>query len=119
MTIRQPETIERDAHPMTAGEFRKMALELPEAAAGAHGGHADFRAGGKIFASLGPDEAWGMVKLTHVRAEPAAFEPFNGAWGRWGCTKVHLAEAERSTVQRALAAAWRNTAPKRLARPQE
>jgi hypothetical protein len=110
---------------MTADKFRTMALELPEAVEGAHMGHADFRIGGKIFASLGPDESWGMVKLSpdqqadHVRAEPAAFEPFNGAWGRSGCTKVHLAEAKRPSVRRALAAAWQNTAPKRRARPKE
>ena len=27
-------------------------------------GHPDFRVAGKIFATLGPGEAWGMVKLT-------------------------------------------------------
>ena len=27
-------------------------------------GHPDFRVKGKIFATLGPDETWGMVKLT-------------------------------------------------------
>ena len=48
---------------MTADEFRGLALDLPEAVEGAHMGHPDFRVGGKIFASLGPDEAWGMVKL--------------------------------------------------------
>lgn len=48
---------------MTAAEFRILALSLPEATEAAHVGHPDFRIRGKIFATLGPDEAWGMVKL--------------------------------------------------------
>jgi hypothetical protein len=106
---------------MTADEFRALALSLPEAVEGAHMGHADFRVRGKIFATLGPDEGWGMVKLTpetqgtFVRGEPDAFQPFNGAWGRRGCTRVLLDAAEESSTRQALIAAWRNTAPKRLA----
>src|SRR5262245_20824159 len=49
---------------MTAEEFRSLALSLPETAEGAHMGHPDFRVGGRIFATLGPGEAWSMVKLT-------------------------------------------------------
>jgi hypothetical protein len=48
-------------------------------------GHADFRVGGRVFATLGwPDEQWGMVKLTPeqqkvlVQAEPAVFVPVKG-----------------------------------------
>ena len=110
---------------MTADEFRSLALGLPEASEGAHMGHADFRVRGKIFATLGPDEDWGMVKLTpteqasFVRTEPDVFEPIKGAWGRRGCTKVTLAAAEELTVRHALIAAWRSTAPKRLVQEHE
>ncbi len=106
---------------MTAEEFRSLALSLPAAAEDAHMGHPDFRVRGKIFATLGPDEDWAMVKLTPdqqaalVRAEPEVFEPFGGAWGGRGYTKVCLAAAHEATVRPALIAAWRNTAPKRLA----
>lgn len=49
---------------MTPSQFRHIALSLPDAVEGAHMGHADFRVGGKIFATLGhPDAAWGMVQL--------------------------------------------------------
>ena len=48
---------------MTADKFRSLALSLPEVCESAHLGHPDFRVGGKIFATLGPDEVWGMVKL--------------------------------------------------------
>ena len=49
---------------MTADEFRSLALSFPETSENAHMGHPDFRVRGKIFATLGPDEDWGMVKLT-------------------------------------------------------
>ena len=35
---------------MTPAAFRKLALSLEGAMEGAHGGHPDFRAGGKVFA---------------------------------------------------------------------
>ena len=60
---------------MTAEEFRSIAISLPEALEDEHMGHPDFRVRGKIFATLGPEERWGMVKLTpeqqavFVRAE--------------------------------------------------
>lgn len=73
---------------MIADEFRAIALSLPEASEGAHMDHPNFRVGGKIFATLGPEEEWGMVKLlpdqqaAYMRAEPGVFEPAKGAWGR-------------------------------------
>ncbi len=84
----------------------------------------DFRVrGGKIFATLAyPDKKWGMVKLTpeqqeeFVRAEPVVFEPVKGGWGRGGATSVRLESAKKKTVRPAMAAAWCNAAPKRLAR---
>ncbi len=110
---------------MTADEFRSMALSLPEASEHEHMSHPDFRVRGKIFATLGPDEEWGMVKLTppqqraFVREEPKIFQRFNGAWGARGCTKVLLLPATEDAVRRALVAAWRNTAPKHLAQQLE
>ncbi len=106
---------------MTEEKFRRLALSLPEVAEGAHMGHADFRVGGKTFATLGwPDAEWGMVKLTpdeqvlRVEAEPEAFRPVSGAWGRRGYTNVRLAVMSEASLRSALQAAWRNTAPKRL-----
>jgi hypothetical protein len=107
---------------MTADEFRQLALSLPEAAEQAHMNHPDFRVRGKIFATLGyPEDNCGMVKLTpeqqalFVRSEPAVFQPVKGGWGKRGCTNVCLANASAASVRQALTAAWRNTAPKRLA----
>src|SRR5260370_12429540 len=68
--------------PMTANDFRRLALSFPETSERAHMGHPDFRVGGKIFATLGyPDDDWAMVKLTpleqemFVKSHPAVFDP--------------------------------------------
>jgi hypothetical protein len=106
---------------MSASRFRRIALALPEVVEGEHQGHADFRVGKRVLATLGyPDQAWGMVKLTSdqqamlVEAEPDVFRPVPGGWGRRGSTNVRLAKADAATLQGALAMAWRNIAPKSL-----
>jgi len=112
--------------PMTADTFRDLALAIPGAVEQAHMDHPDFRLHGKIFASLGaPDDGWGMVKLTpaqqasFLKKAPRMFKPCNGAWGRQGCTNVHLESAREAVLQSALAAAAGNMqvlAPKRRKR---
>ena len=104
---------------MTADTFRKMALEYPGAVESSHMNHPDFRAGGRIFSTLGfPDENWGMLKLTpeqqlaFVSKAPAVFNPCNGAWGRNGATNVHLASATKSDLKPAFDAAWTNATTK-------
>ncbi len=106
---------------MTSDEFRHLALSFPETEESSHMGHPDFRVCGKIFAAIAPDGERGMVKLNPeqqaaiIRIEAAAFEPAAGGWGRNGSTMVTFAVAEEDIVRQALAQAWRNTAPKRLA----
>jgi hypothetical protein len=105
---------------MTVDDFRSLALSLPEASECAHMGHPDFRVRGKIFATIWPDEGWGMVKLTpdqqalFVQAERAVFVPVKGGWGRKGATNVRLESANPTSVRNALVTAWRNVAPKTL-----
>jgi hypothetical protein len=106
---------------MSLNRFRRIALGLPRVIEGSHQGHADFRAGKRIFATLGyPDQDWGMVKLTPeqqsvlVDAEPAMFRPVPGGWGKQGSTHVLLAKADAATLQSALTLAWTNVAPKSL-----
>ena len=105
---------------MTADEFRELALSFPEACESSHMGHPDFRVRGKIFATLWPDEQYGMVKLMPddqaivCRGEPAVFAPVKGGWGKRGSTTVLLAKADEASVRGALLAAWRKAAPKRL-----
>ena len=97
---------------MTAEVFRKLALAQTGAVESAHGDHPDFRAGGRVFASLGyPDDAHGMVKLTPehqaalIEKAPHIFSPCKGVWGRRGATAVHLPSATKPHVATALESA--------------
>jgi hypothetical protein len=105
---------------MNPAKFRELALALPEAVEAAHMGHPDFRVRGKIFATLGPDGSWGMVKLTPPQQQEFlsiagdTFSSISGAWGRGGATKVTLRGAREASVKRALRIAWSNTAPRKL-----
>jgi len=105
---------------MTINEFRALALSFPETEESSHMDHPDFRVGGKIFATIAPDQVRGMAKLTPVQQEtimriaPKTFEPASGAWGRKGSTMIILEHADESDVRHALNAAWRNTAPKKI-----
>lgn len=112
---------------MTANEFRKIALAFPDAEEREHMNHPDFRVRGKIFATLAyPNKDFGMVKLPpraqeeFVFAEPKAYVPVKGAWGRQGATSVMLKEAKKASLQKAMAAAWSFAAAKDvIARPQK
>ena len=105
---------------MTAEEFRQLALSFPEVEERSHMDHPDFRVGGKIFATISPDGVRGMVKLTPeqqavlTRTDPTVFEPASGAWGRNGSTMLTFENADEATARQAVAAAWKNTAPKKL-----
>lgn len=100
---------------LAATDFRRIVLAMRDAIAGAHMGHPDFRVNGRIFASLNADETRGMVVLTpeqqerFVREHPAAFEPESGAWGRSGCTRVHLQAVDEETLGEAATLAWQNS----------
>ena len=104
---------------VTADQFRRAALALPEAIESAHMGRTDFRVRTKIFATLGTDR--GVLKFTleqqelFVRVDPAAFAPVAGGWGRKGWTQLQLVAAKSGIVRDALTLAWRNVAPKKLA----
>ena len=102
-------------------DFRRLALGMEDAIESAHMGHPDFRASGRIFATLHNDRRHGMVKLTpdqqerFVREHPASFAPENGAWGRQGCTSVRLDSVDEDTLREAMTLAWQNTVKKRVA----
>ena len=107
---------------MTPAEFRALALALPGAVEGAHAGHPDFRVGGHVFASLTADESTGMlivppaVQARLCDADPDAFTPLKGAWGRQGGTRVSLPAASRTRVAQGLRAAWEHRSEKNRAR---
>lgn len=110
---------------MTADQFRKMALALPDAVESSHMAHPDFRIGpkGKIFATLWyPDKEWAMVKLTplqqmqYVEDDPDMFVPVSGKWGEYGATNIRLRKARKTMVGDALQAAWNNAASRKPAK---
>jgi hypothetical protein len=99
---------------ITVDRFRAIALGMPEAVESAHMGHPDFRIGGKIFATLQPAQACGVVKLTPEQQarllgeHPETFAMQNGAWGRQGWTTVRLDDADEEAVGEAVTLAWQN-----------
>ena len=103
---------------MTADDFRQMALGLDGVVERAHMGHPDFRANGRIFATLQADERRGMVQLKPeeqrelLRSHPDVFTPASGVWGRGGSTMVLLSIADRSVVRGAMILAWEHSAEK-------
>ena len=106
---------------MRVSDFRRIALSLPEAVEGAHFGNADFRVGGKIFATLAlANEGYGVLLLTPeqqegmVADEPKIFSPVPNTWGKQGATRLHLAKVSPDILKAALQTAWRRRAPKRL-----
>ncbi len=76
-------------------------------------GSADFRVGGRIFATLAAQsKGYGNLMLTpeqqadFVAEQPEVFLPVPGGWGRNGATHVRLAEANEDLLEGALRAAW-------------
>ena len=104
---------------MTAAQFRRLALGLPDAVESSHFSHPDFRVRNRVFATLGyPDSRYGMVRLTSeqqtelVRAAPESFRPAAGAWGRSGSTIVLLSATDVASIRPVLRVAWENIAAK-------
>ena len=98
---------------MTAADFRRIALSLPGAEEGAHMGAADFRVGGRIFATLASvKQGYGNLMLEaeqqadFVAEQPDVFLPIAGGWGRMGATHIRLAEANEDVLAGALRVAW-------------
>ncbi len=103
---------------ITVDYFRRIALSLPGSVESSHMEHPDFRVNNRIFATIWPNESWGMVKLTShqqrtfLKAHSGVFIPVTGGWGRQGCTNVRLDRAGESIVRKALETAWSNRASK-------
>jgi YjbR protein len=99
---------------MNAADFRRIALSLEGAEEGSHMGAADFRVGGRIFATLAAEkQGYGNLMLTpeqqsaFVGELPNVFVPIPGGWGRMGVTHIRLAEANEDLLAGALGTAWK------------
>lgn len=98
---------------MTATQFRRIVLGLPDVVEASHMSHPDFRAAnGRIFATLNEDETRGMASLTpeqqadFLARSPKTFIPAAGAWGRGGSTMIELKSADADMVGEAVTLAW-------------
>jgi hypothetical protein len=107
---------------MTTSDFRTIALSLPNAVAGAHHGHADFRVSGKIFATLSlEDEGYGVLLLSAEQQEemikdaPEIFSAVPNEWGKKGSTRVHLESVTPDVLEGALRTAWKRRMTKNKA----
>lgn len=99
---------------MTPDDFRRIALSFPGAEEGSHMGSADFRVGGRIFATLASVKlGYGNLMLTvehqqpFVEEQPEIFLPIAGGWGRMGMTHVRLAKANEDVLTGALHTAYK------------
>jgi hypothetical protein len=99
---------------MNAAEFRHIALSLEGAEEGSHFGAADFRVGGRIFATLAAEkQGYGNLMITpeqqamFVAEAPEVFVPIPGGWGRNGATHVVLAKVSEDVLLGALRTAWK------------
>ena len=99
---------------MDAEDFRRIALSLEGAEEGSHMGAADFRVGGRIFATLASQsQGFGNLMLTlehqaaFVEELPEVFVPIAGGWGRMGATQIRLAAANEDMLAGALRTAWK------------
>jgi len=99
---------------MTIDDFRRIALSFEGAEESSHMGAADFRVGGRIFATLASaKQGYGNLMLTaeqqaaFVEELPDVFLPVHGGWGRMGATHIRLAEASEDVLTGALRAAWK------------
>lgn len=99
---------------MKVSDFRLIALSLAGAEEASHMGAADFRVGGRIFATLASQkQGHGNLMLTpevqadFVREQPEVFLPVAGGWGRMGATHIRLAAANEDVLEGALRVAWK------------
>ena len=98
---------------MNEADFREIALGLAGAEEGSHMGCADFRVGGRIFATVASrDQGYGNLMLTPelqkqlINEAPDLFLPVHGGWGRMGATHIRLADATEYQLTHVLTIAW-------------
>ena len=99
---------------MTIDDFRRISLSMEGAEESSHMGAADFRVGGRIFATLASAKlGYGNLMLTpeqqtaFVEEMPELFLPVHGGWGRMGATHIRLAKASEDVLTGALHTAWK------------
>lgn len=103
---------------MTHDEFAALALSLSDVEEGAHFGKRDFRAGGKVFASL-PSPTTANIGFTPDQQQlmrevhGQLYAPLAKSWGARGWTALDLRRADVEIVLSALTMARDNVLAKK------
>jgi hypothetical protein len=119
--VREPVIFDRrmapqhhESQPMTAADFRRIALSLEGVEEYSHAGLPAFRVGGRKFASLASQaEGYGNLMLTlelqatFVEEAAEIFLPIPGGWGKMGHTHIRLSAASEDVLTGALRTAWK------------
>jgi YjbR len=95
-------------------DFRELALGFDDAEESSHMDVADFRVGGRVFATLAHEHlGLGNLMLSPelqqalIAEAPDVFSPVAGGWGRMGITHIHLAKATPDQLFNGLHLAWK------------
>lgn len=105
---------------MTAAEFLKLALSLPEVKVTRLATGTNLDVSGQPFATTAEPNGVSALKLTMEQqrmlceAEPGLFKRSPSQWGRHGWTHLDVKRADKTTVTSALWMAWGNRVSKRL-----
>ncbi len=103
---------------ITESTFRKIALSFPEAKEQDFRGRPSFRVGGKMFATLHPEDKRAVVKLSLakqkalIKSDAQAYSLM--PWSYQGFTSVHLRRVNAAKIRELVEGAWRGVAPKRI-----
>ena len=105
---------------MTPEQFRKRTLSFPDASEEPHFEKTSFRVRKKIFATMSPEKAEVVLKLSLLEqtvftdASNGAIYPVANKWGQQGWTVVLLKKVKTGMLQDALTCSYRCVAPKKL-----
>jgi hypothetical protein len=108
---------------MDTQDFRRIARTLEGVEEGSHMGAADFRVGGRIFATLASqDQGYGNLMLTpevqeqFVAEAPDVFLAIPGGCGPMGATPIRFSQASEDLLTGALQTAWKIRIERRINR---
>ena len=107
---------------MTPAELNTLVLAFPETSVGTSYGHPSFKASGKFFTRIRPEDDSVVVyvaSLDHrdmlIEAEPKTFHITDHYRG-YPIVLARLATVDPTWLRKTLEARWRNIVPKRVSR---
>ena len=100
--------------------LNEYAMSLPEASEEPHFEKNSFRVKKKIFATVNPEEAFFVVKLTALQQsvfckwDESACHPVPNKWGLQGWTRVYFEKVDSDFLKDIVKTSYSNVAPKKL-----